>query len=329
MKLTIVLTVYNKEAYLRRAFNALLSQKDVNGDDYEVLVVNDGSTDGSALIIDEYVKGDDRVRVLTQDNQGLSMARNKGVDAAKGEYVWFVDADDTISRKAVWLICGATHSGPDVIPIYAKTEGFERIRNMVDRNAKGGREILLGGKWEPCGVFNVFKRSFLLNNALCFIPGIYHEDDEFTPRALYFAQKVKVVPEILYTVYRDPNSITQVPRAKRAFDYLVVAESLTHFIEAKREKNTDIGKAIYTHAALCINNGLYVISQNSSKEQHSFNLAFSEKKDTLLVSLFAASQSKYRLEGALFKLFNDGYVGIYKLLKTINNAIRMKILVVL
>ena len=72
MKLTIILSVYNKKPYLRRAFDALLDQKGVNGDDYEVLVVNDGSSDGSALIIDEFVRGDDRVRVLTQENQGRS-----------------------------------------------------------------------------------------------------------------------------------------------------------------------------------------------------------------------------------------------------------------
>ena len=317
MKLSIVLTVYNKEAYLRRALDALLDQEGVNGDDYEILVVNDGSTDGSSLIIDEYAKRDERVRVLTQENQGLSMARNNGVEAAKGEYVWFVDADDTISKKAVCLICGAANHGPDVIPIYAKTEGTERIRNNVDRDAETGRDVLLGGKWEPCGVFNVFKRSFLLNNSLSFIPGIYHEDDEFTPRVLYNAQTVKVVPEVLYTVYRDPNSITQVPRPKRAFDYLTVAESLSRFIEAKGEKDTNIGISIFTHAALCINNGLYVISQNSREEQHRFNRAFSEKKDILLESLLTASQSKYRLEGALFKLFNGGYVGLYKLLKII------------
>jgi len=317
MKLTIILSVYNKKPYLRRAFDALLDQKGVNGDDYEVLVVNDGSSDGSALIIDEFVRGDDRVRVLTQENQGLSMARNNGVEAARGEYVWFVDADDTISKKAVSLISGATHTEPDVIPIYAKTEGVDRVRNIVDRNAKTGRDILLGGRWEPCGVFNVFKRSFLQDNSLSFIPGIYHEDDEFTPRVLYSAQSIKVVPEVLYTVYRDPDSITQVPRPKRAFDYLIVAESLSRFIEAKGEKDTGIGMAIYTHAALCINNGLYVISQNSCEEQRSFNRAFSEKRTTMLECLSKASQSKYRLEGMLFKLFNGGYVGMYKLLKII------------
>ena len=220
--------------------------------------MNDGSTDGSESVINEFVKHRKDVRVLTQENLGLSMARNNGIKAAKGEYVWFVDADDTISKNAVRLICEAILFNSDVIPVYAKIDGIERIRNGVDVNAKTGRDILLGGKWEPCGVFNVFKRSFLLSNDLSFLSGIYHEDDEFTPRALYCAKTVKVVPEILYTVFRDPGSITQVPRPKRAFDYLTVAESLSRFIEAKGEKDTGIGMAIYTHAALCINNGLYV-----------------------------------------------------------------------
>ena len=317
MKLSIVLTVYNKEAYLRRALDALLDQEGVNGDDYEILVVNDGSTDGSSLIIDEYAKRDERVRVLTQENQGLSMARNNGIEAAKGEYVWFVDADDTISRKAVSLICVSAKTNPDVIPFYARTEGEDKLRNDIPTSMTNGKEVLLSGHWQQCGVFWAFRRYFLQVNGLRFMPGIYHEDAEFTPRMLYAAKTINVIPEVLYTVYRDPNSITQVPRPKRAFDYLTVAESLSRFIEAKGEKDTNIGISIFTHAALCINNGLYVISQNSREEQHRFNRAFSEKKDILLESLLTASQSKYRLEGALFKLFNGGYVGLYKLLKII------------
>ena len=86
-KLTIVLTVYNKESFLRRSFESLLNQQAVKDGDYEILVVNDGSTDGSAAIIADYVARDKRVRVLTQQNQGLSMARNNAIELAAGEYI--------------------------------------------------------------------------------------------------------------------------------------------------------------------------------------------------------------------------------------------------
>lgn len=319
MKLTIVLTIYNKEAYLRRAFDALLYQDGVRDDDYEILAVNDGSTDGSASIIEEYIKEYERVRVLNQNNQGLSMARNNGVEAAKGDYVWFVDADDTISRNAVSLICGAVKSNPDVIPFYARTEGRFELRNEIPISAKTGEDVLLNGHWQQCGVFWAFRRDFLQMNGLRFKPGIYHEDAEFTPRMLYAAKTINVIPEVLYTVYRAPDSITQVPRPKRAFDYLTVAESLSRFVINERETKTKKGRAIFDQAALCINNGLYVISQNPKDLQDEFNSAFNLQRVHLIQALLKSCHKKYKLEGVIFSLFKGEYVTIYKLLQKLNN----------
>lgn len=317
MVLSIILTVFNKAPYLRRAFDALLSQETVKDGEYEVLAVNDGSTDGSAAILEEYAAKDNRVRILTQDNQGLSMARNNGVKAANGEYVWFVDADDTISAKAVRFICDAAQEHPDVIPIYARTEGVERVRNAVSPDAKTGKDILLGGHWEQCGVFCVFRKSFLKENDLQFMPGVYHEDAEFTPRMLYYARRVRVVPEVLYTVIHEPNSITGLPRPKRAFDCLTVADSLDSFLGMNQLKGTNLGDAIMRQAALLINIGFAVIVQNTKTEQDNFDDILRSK--TNLISLLKeAPQWKYRLEAFLFRLFPGHYVGIYKLMKRIH-----------
>lgn len=316
MKLTIVLTVYNKEQYLRRAFDALLAQEGTSDGDYEILVVNDGSTDGSLAIIEGIARENKRIRVLSQKNQGLSMARNNGVDAAQGEYVWFVDADDIISSQSVKLICEAIASQPDVIPIYAKTEGVDIVRNAIPVDVKTGKDILVCGRWQQCGVFYIFRKSFLLDNNLRFMPGVYHEDAEFTPRMLYAAKSVKVIPEVLYTVYRDPDSITQVPRAKRAFDYLTVAESLSRFIVDKGEDGTSIGKAIDAYTAQDINNAFFVISQNSKNEQKKLNDVYYSKREVLNRVLRSAPQLKYKLESFLFSLFPKHYVRIYKLMKS-------------
>ena len=316
MKLTIVLTVYNKEQYLRRAFDALLSQEGTADGDFEVLVVNDGSTDGSAAIIEEITNGNKRFRVLNQCNQGLSMARNNGVGASCGDYVWFVDADDIISLQSVKLICGAIESQPDVIPIYAKTEGIDTVRNAIPVDVKTGKDILVCGRWQQCGVFYVYKKAFLKDNNLHFMPGIYHEDAEFTPRMLYAAKSVKVVPEVLYTVFRDPHSITQVPRAKRAFDYLTVAESLSRFVVDKGEDGTTIGNAIDGYTAQDINNAFFVISQNSTEEQKKLNDVYYSKRAVLNRTLRSAAQFKYKLESYLFSIFPKHYVSIYKAMKS-------------
>lgn len=317
MLLSIVLTVYNKEEYLSRAFDALLSQAGVLDSEYEILVVNDGSTDKSASIIEGIASQDKRVRVITQTNQGLSMARNNGAEAAFGEYVWFVDADDVISTNAVRLINEAAKSRPDLIPIYAETEGVERVRNQVPPEAKSGKDIILSQKWELCGVFNVFRRSFLREFGLRFMPGIYHEDAEFTPRALYSAKTVKVIPEVLYKVYRDPAGITQVPRSKRAFDYLTVSESLAFFVQDKGEVGSPVGGVIDEYTARDINNAFAIIIKNSLKEQEELNALFYFKREPFLRVLRSTSHFKYRLEGFLFNLFPRHCVKIYKIMKFI------------
>jgi len=317
MKLSIVLTVYNKGPFLHKAFASLLNQRGTGLEDYEVLAVNDGSTDNSAAILEEYARRDRRVRILTQKNQGLSMARNNGTEAALGQYVWFVDADDTISFNAVHLICEAIEKNPDVIPIYAQTDGIVYTRNAVNKTASNGKEVLVGGHWEQCGVFWILRRDFLIEKNLRFMPGVYHEDAEFTPRMLYYARSVIVVPEILYIVNRDPNGITQVPRPKRAFDYLVVSSKLSLYVQEMGEIGTKIGKSIDGYTAQYINNAFDIIIKNSQEEQNLLNKAFYEKRHLLIRPLKDAPKLKYRIEAFLFSLLPKRYVWLYKQMKKI------------
>ena len=313
MKLTIVLTVYNKAEFLIRAFDVLLSQKYIEKDEYEVLAVNDGSTDDSLSIINGYAKSHSLVRVLNQNNQGLSMARNNGTLDAKGEYVWYVDADDVISPLAVRRICDAMETHPDIIPIYAQTEGEKKIRNCVPVTAKTGKDILLSERWQACGVFNVFRKQFLMEKDLNFVPGIYHEDSEFTPRVLYAAKSVVVVPEVLYTVIHEPNSITQVPRVKRAFDCLYVADLLYDFITSK-EEYSDVVLVFNNYIAGVVNGGLKIIVANEKKDQNKFNRYLREKPHLIDV-YFRTNKLRYKVEGVLFKFFPGRYSMIYRLMK--------------
>lgn len=316
MKLSIILTVYNKAPYLHRAFDALLNQEGAEEDEYEVLVVNDGSTDNSATIIDEYAHRDNRVRVFAQTNQGLSMARNNGTDAAKGEYVWYVDADDIISKNAVRLLCAAIESQPDVIPIYAQDEGIDKARNCVPVTVNTGVDVLLSRKWEQCGVFWILRRDFLKENDLKFYPAIYHEDAEFTPRMLYVAKSVKLVPEVLYTIIHEPNSITGTPRPKRAFDCLVVAERLYDFAISKHLDKEPVGIVFFDEISMMLNNGLFIITKNSKENKSKFNKALKAKKQ-ILEALKHSGITKYRIEYLLFSMCFDHYVQTYKLQKLI------------
>ena len=108
---SVIVPVYNVEHYLRECVDSILRQK-YKG--YEVILVDDGSTDNSGIICDEYAENNPQVSVIHQDNQGLSGARNSGVRIAKGEYVTFVDSDDIVSDDYIGLLVGSIRNNCDV-----------------------------------------------------------------------------------------------------------------------------------------------------------------------------------------------------------------------
>ena len=94
-KLSFIVPVYNMEEYVGRCLNSLLNQ-DIPFTEYEIIVVNDGSTDSSLKILHEYAEKHANIRIVTQENKGLSAARNIGLREATGEYIWHIDSDDWI-----------------------------------------------------------------------------------------------------------------------------------------------------------------------------------------------------------------------------------------
>ena len=131
---------------------------------------------------------------------------------------------------------------------------------------------------------------------------------------LYAANSVVVIPEVLYTVVHDPNSITQVPRVKRAFDSLIVSERLYDFLQEEGLFGGPIGKIINDRIAICINNAFDIIIRNSPKDQKLFNKTFCDKH-VFCESLKKASKLKYKIEAILFEMFPEHYVQIYKNMK--------------
>ena len=107
--ISVIIPVYNTENYLHRCIDSVLNSA---CDDFEIILVNDGSTDNSPAICEEYARRDGRIRVIHQENCGVSSARNKGLDHCRGEWIVFVDSDDFISRDFLGLI--AQKSNPRI-----------------------------------------------------------------------------------------------------------------------------------------------------------------------------------------------------------------------
>ena len=131
-KISVIVPVYNTEKYLDRCIQSILAQTYT---DFELLLINDGSTDSSGAICDKYAKQDVRVRVFHKENGGASSARNMGLDNAKGEWVTFCDSDDTLKQNALECLSSYTDKSSIVIANTSYKEqisGDEYVRRLLE-----------------------------------------------------------------------------------------------------------------------------------------------------------------------------------------------------
>ena len=257
MKLSLIIPVYNVEQYVKHCLQSCLCQPHVTADDYELVIVNDGTKDRSMQVVEDVVRGLSNVTIINQHNQGLSMARNAGLKEAKGEYVWFVDSDDWIEEGCLHgIIRRLEETDVDMLQLQYRNvysddtpgdEHFSTIEGIIN-----GKDWLVKDKFLVPVPFMVYRREFLLGNHLSFCPGIYHEDNEFKPRALYLAKSCASYDKVAYNYFRgNPNSITAVSRLKNGTDILVVMNRLKDFVDEhdvrgryRRSFYTQIGNAM-------------------------------------------------------------------------------------
>ena len=235
MMFSFIIPIYNVEQYLLDCLNSVIAQ---TYPDYEVICVNDGSTDGSLAILEDFQKKYNQVKVITQHNKGLSGARNAGIQAAKGDYLFFLDSDDWIETDTLKILA-EKQNGEDLLCFNGRRcfeDGTtEEPDSGIEESQLTGWEYynkyaLLPRKFHfVCTVLRLYRREYLLKNNLLFEEGIYHEDNLFTPLACYFAKSVKVIPDILYVYRIREGSITQTANVQRLFDVITVANKLSNF----------------------------------------------------------------------------------------------------
>lgn len=234
MKLSIVIPVYNVEHFIERCLNSILVPECFLYD-VELIIVNDGSEDNSFKIVTDYAEKYDNIIVISQNNSGLSCARNMGLNHVSGDYVWFVDSDDSICGNVYDKLFILFKNDYDVIALTAeidKNESHDRL--FVNRN------MLLEGDYSVWNLFNkgyvypysgaqfyVFKTIFLKQNNLLFREGIFYEDLLFTPLFFCKAQSVYYLKDVAYIYYMREGSIINSPiTPKKWRDILTVADIL-------------------------------------------------------------------------------------------------------
>ena len=232
--LSIVVPVYNVEKYVAECLESLLQL-----DDAEIIVVNDGSSDSSLEVVVGIQQRNKNIKVITQENAGLSAARNSGLMACTGDYVYFVDSDDIANDFGVSEAYDyAKKKNLDIAQCHIevfKDGAFNERHLFRDVRYRKNSEILNGDKYFkkyvrsgefPIPVFsNIYKRSYLLKHDLCFLNGVIHEDVEWVPRVFSMAGDVAFLNKTICYYRIREGSITNeqmLSKGSRSLDSLLV-----------------------------------------------------------------------------------------------------------
>ena len=205
-KFSIIIPVYNVEKYLKKCLESIKNQ---SYKDYEVIIVNDGSTDKSKDILDEY-----DYKVINQKNQGLSVARNNGVKKATGEYLIFVDSDDYIEKDLLKEINKSLTNNPDIVRYQVKEvyEDDDKVIKYEEESFKGlsGDEafkIICRFHFVENAWSYAYKTSFYKDNNFSFKEGSIHEDFGLIPLVIMKSKVVNSISYVGYNYLQRKNSI--------------------------------------------------------------------------------------------------------------------------
>lgn len=235
IRLSIIIPVYNVEKYIERCLMYCLNQ-DIPYDEYEIIVVNDGSKDKSISIVERIQDSYHNIKIINQENKGQASARNTGINNSVGEYIWFIDSDDFIKENCLASILKiAQNNNLDVLSFNLQLH-FEdgtikpyKIKFEKENFVYKGHEFITKVDMPQAPWASLFKRSYLNVHNLRFISGIKHEDTEFTPRAYYLAHKILYIDRPLYFYFQRDGSTMRSKYKKRADDLLTVCDSLYDF----------------------------------------------------------------------------------------------------
>ena len=228
MKISVIVPIYNTEQYLSRCLDSIISQSFT---DFELLLIDDGSTDGSGIICDSYADRDRRIRVFHKENGGVSSARNLGIDKAQGEWLYFVDSDDELLPGGLRTLVDNISDDVDVV-----MGGFESVDELgnVTREATKSVNLRLSRKESVitlyrgqgcCGYFflgytwqRLFRKSLIDRFNLRFDASIAIKED--TLFVMQYLRKSNGITQFatqpIYRYYQRPNSAME--QTKHGFD---------------------------------------------------------------------------------------------------------------
>ena len=283
---SVIIPVYNTEKYLAECLDSVINQTLTN---IEIICVNDGSTDGSLKILQEYAKKDNRINIITQKNRGLGATRNVGIDNAIGQYVTFLDSDDYINQCYCEVLYNKAITDKADIAATAKMVRFD-FENKKTEKYLGIKDKDILSANDKCKIFlasgtccnKIYKTDFIkMNNIHMFDKKSIGEDNIFTIVSCVYANKIAVCNSAVYYYRINPKSITNVRTSKRDFD--VIEMYLNTLDKVKQADIVQFDKSVYIKA---IHERMYIDLYNIAKSfEPTLQQEFYKKLDELFPKL--------------------------------------------
>lgn len=273
--LSIIIPIYNCEKYIARCLDSIF-QSDIPRELYEVIVINDGSTDNGRIIVNQYLNIFDNIKYLEQINQGQGVARNYGINECSGEYIWFVDGDDMVVPNLYCLLQYImSHPQIDIVGInmrYLTEEGDEIpcFQQKLKRNViMSGRDVIIEG-FESSSVCTLIVRHHFLNeNNLRFCSGITHEDVELSYRMVVYAKTICFSDFVsyVYLIHKGSTSQAIIPekQIKYICDDIEIVKSLNHLAQKFENRDAVLANIIKQRARNITFGTVFSLLQNKRK----------------------------------------------------------------
>ncbi|MGL5578862.1 MAG: glycosyltransferase [Fusobacteriaceae bacterium] len=251
--LSVVVPMYNVEEYILRCLESLQKQ-DIPEEQYEIILIDDGSRDRTVEYAKEFSQNHKNIRIISQKNGGASVARNRGIDEARGKYIWFVDADDYVLENRFGILLEkAIGNDLDILSFDTRiSEKQERITGK-EEGSRGeigkiytGIEYIENFRYANMVWDSLFKTGFVKGTGVKFIEGRYSQDAMFKVEVLSSASRVAFFPLMSYIYFTNPVSAAHNKEknhyAKMIEDYKFVADFFSGFIEKIKKEKKDISE---------------------------------------------------------------------------------------
>lgn len=269
--------MYNAEKFIDRTINSII-QSNLPTDFYDILIVNDGSTDKSQELVESMMKSISNLRLINQKNGGSSVARNTGIENSNSEYIWFFDSDDK-SEKDLSIITQLTTQYPDV-DIFDFEYNWVNEKNEIFGHGSShpsvthnqvikGRDAILQGytAGSVCGL--ILKREFLNKFHFRFKVGITQQDVELSYHLFAYAQRVMFRYEVIYNYMIRQNSISKALDAKRKIKYesdkVEIIKSFRQLSDEFVEIDKELSMKIRQYADAALFGCVYNLFRNKKK----------------------------------------------------------------